>query len=65
MAGKSALYKELRARGLSNVALARTLGVRESEVRRMLDPKHATTIGRLEQALEALGQRRVVPVEPA
>ena len=65
MAGKTALYKEMRARGLSNAALARMLGVRETEVRRMLDPKHATKIGRLEQALATLGQRIVVSVEPA
>lgn len=41
------------------------MGVRESEVRRMLDPRHATKIGRLEDALARFGKRLVVTVEEA
>lgn len=63
IAAKAALYDAMRMAGLSNVAVAARLGVAESEVRRMLDPRHATRIGRLEEALAALGQRLIVSVE--
>ena len=39
------------------------LGIQESEVRRMLDPRHATQIGRLEEALTQFGKRLVITVE--
>lgn len=65
MAAKVALYTALRATGTSNVALAQRLGVAETEVRRMLDPRHNTKIGRIEQALALFGQRLVVSVEAA
>ncbi len=35
------------------------------EVRRMLDPKHATKLSRIELALEKLGRRLVIAVEDA
>ena len=38
IAGKLALYLAMRERGMGNSALARRLGVRETVVRRMLDP---------------------------
>jgi len=63
IAAKAALYDAMRAAGLSNVAMAAQLGVAESEVRRMLDPRHATRISRLEGALAILGQRLIVSVE--
>lgn len=63
IAAKAALYQAMRAASLSNVALALLLGIAESEVRRMLDPRHGTKIGRLEEALAALGQRLIVSVE--
>ena len=59
---KAALYTAMRAQGISNSALARTLDCAEGEVRRMLDPRHATKISRLEEALAALGKRLVVEV---
>lgn len=65
MAAKVALYMTLRTTGTSNVALAQRLGVAETEVRRMLDPRHNTKIGRIEQALALFGQRLVVSVEAA
>jgi antitoxin HicB len=65
MAAKVALYTAMREAGTSNVALAARLGCVESEVRRMLDPKHPTKIGRLEQALAALGRRVIVSIEIA
>lgn len=65
MAAKVALYTAMRESGMSNVALAKRLSVAETEVRRMLDPRHKTKIGRLEEALGALGRRLVVSVEAA
>lgn len=63
IAAKAALYVAMRAAGISNVALAAQLGIAEGEVRRMLDPHHATKIGRLEEALYILGRRLIVSVQ--
>lgn len=65
IAGKMALYVAMREQGLSNVALAAKLGVRETVVRRMLDPNHDTKSEKLQAALAALGQRVVLRVEKA
>ena len=65
LAAKAALYEALREERLSNSAFAVALCVQESEVRRMLDPRHATKIGRLEDALARFGKRLVVTVEAA
>ncbi len=65
LAAKAALYEALRDAGLTNTALADRLGVQESEVRRILNPRHATKIGRLEAALAALGKRLVIEVRDA
>ena len=50
LAAKAALYEALREERLSSSAFAANMGIQESEVRRMLDPRHATKIGRLEEA---------------
>ena len=65
LAAKAALYEALRAEQMSNSALASAMGIHESEVRRMLDPRHPTKIGRLEQALACFGKRLVITVEQA
>jgi antitoxin HicB len=65
MAAKAALYLAMREAGLTNVALARKLGCDEKEVRRMLDPRHATKLPRIKEALDALGKRLVLSVEEA
>jgi antitoxin HicB len=65
IAGKLALYLAMREQGISNSALARRLGVRETIVRRMLDPEHETKSEKLQAALDALGKRIVVAVEDA
>ena len=65
LAAKVALYEALRKEQLSNSAFAVAMGIQESEVRRMLDPRHATKIGRLEQALARFGKRLVITVEEA
>ena len=65
IAGKLALYLAMREQGVSNSELARRLGVRETVVRRMLDPDHDTKSEKLQTALEVLGKRVVVTVEDA
>ena len=64
-AAKAALYLAMRETGSSKAALARRLGCDEKEVRRMIDPRNATKIPRIEQALAALGRRLVVEVRDA
>lgn len=54
---KTALVVELRQAGMTRVDLARQLGVDEKEVRRMLDPYHATKAERLEKALAVFGRQ--------
>ncbi len=41
--------------GLSNVVLAARLGCHEGEVRRLLDPRHASRLERLADAIGAAG----------
>ena len=65
MAAKAALYITMRETGTNNTALAAKMGLAETEIRRMLDPRHATKIGRLEKALALLGRRISVVVEAA
>jgi antitoxin HicB len=47
------------------VALAKELGKGENEIRRMLDPYHATKLPAIEDALRVLGKRLVISVEAA
>ena len=65
LAPKLALYLATRERGMRNADLAKRLGVSETVVRRMLDPKHATKPERIQAALTALGKRIVVTFEDA
>ncbi len=55
-AAKAALYLVMEEQGLSNVELARQLDIDEKEVRRMLDPGHATKIPRIAEVLRVLGR---------
>lgn len=57
LAAKLALVWAQQEAGLSNVELGRRLGVAETEVRRMLDPGHATKLRRLDDALRLFGRR--------
>jgi antitoxin HicB len=65
LAPKLALYLALREAGMRNTELAKRLGVSETVVRRMLDPKHNTKPERIQLALAALGKRIVVRFEDA
>lgn len=54
-AAKTALYIAVKSAGISKSELARRMCVDEREVRRMLDPRHATKLPRIEAALSVLG----------
>lgn len=62
---KLAFYLAFRQSGLTRTALARRLEKDEAEIRRMLDPHHATKLPALEAALRALGRRLVLTVDAA
>jgi antitoxin HicB len=63
--GKLALYWAIREIGISQSELARRLNVRETVVRRMLDPNHGTRTEKIQAALEALGKRIVTAYDDA
>ncbi len=65
LAPKLALYLAIREHGTRNTELAKRLGVSETVVRRMLDPKHGTKPERIQAALAALGKRIVVTFDDA
>ncbi len=65
LAPKLALYLAMRDGGMRNTELAKRLGVSETVIRRMLDPKHTTRPERIQAALAALGKRIVVRFENA
>jgi antitoxin HicB len=65
LAPKLALYLAMREQGLRNTDLAKRLGVSETVVRRMLNPKHDTKSEKIQAALAALGKRIVVRFEDA
>lgn len=65
ISAKIALIECFQASHLSQSELARRLGKDEKEVRRLLDPNHATKIGPIEMALAALGMKLLVAVEAA
>jgi antitoxin HicB len=59
-APKLALYLAMREGGMRNTELAKRLGVSETVVRRVLDPKHYSKAEKIRAALAALGKRIVV-----
>ncbi len=62
---KAALYEAFREAGVSQRRLARDLDVAESEVRRMLNPDHATKAATIDRALRRLGKRVCLTVGEA
>jgi antitoxin HicB len=62
VAAKLAVLEAFASGGISKSELARRIGKDEKEVRRILDPKHATKLPALSEALRALGKRLVVGV---
>lgn len=62
---KAALYEAFRGAGVSQRRFARDLDVAESEVRRMLNPDHATKVATIDRALSRLGKSISVTVGEA
>lgn len=62
-AAKIAFIEAFRASGMTRTAFAAKLGKAENEVRRMLDPYHATKLPALDAGLHALGKKFVISVE--
>jgi antitoxin HicB len=65
VAAKLAVMEAFAEAGITKAELAARLGKDEREVRRILDPTHATKLPTLQAALAALGRRLVVGVEAA
>jgi antitoxin HicB len=65
LVAKAALHDAVQEKGLGVRGLARRLGIAETEARRLLDPKHATKIGRLQKALAAFGRQLVGEIRSA
>jgi antitoxin HicB len=65
VAAKLAVLESFVETGISKSELARRLGKDEKEVRRILDPKHATKLPALTAALRAMGKRLVVGIAEA
>jgi antitoxin HicB len=60
---KAALYAAMQEAHVTNVQLAKQLGVDEKEVRRLLDPHYASKLPRIAQAVAVLGKRLVIGLE--
>ena len=52
---KAAAYTKFRESGQTKVAIAEALDIKESEVRRILDPRHGTKAVTLERFIRSLG----------
>ncbi|WP_158873977.1 type II toxin-antitoxin system HicB family antitoxin [Antarcticirhabdus aurantiaca] len=62
---KIAVILAFRSAGITKTELARRLGKRETEARRILDPHHPTGLPLLEAALAVLGKQAVLDVRDA
>lgn len=60
VAAKLALRSAMRAENVTNVELARRLGVSEGAVRRLVDPDHASRLDGVVAALSALGRGLII-----
>lgn len=64
-AAKAVLWQAMRDAGVSNSELARRLEVTEAAVRRLVNPRHASRIDKLEAALAAVGRQLVIGEDAA
>lgn len=65
VAAKLALHEAMRARGLTDAALARRLGLGAEAVRALLDPDHRSDPGEVARALDAVGRGLIAEDAPA
>lgn len=54
---KLSVYEAMRARGWRKADLARAMGLNPRQIDRLLDLRHASTVGQLEHALTVCGVR--------
>lgn len=59
---KLAIYEGMRAKGLTQSAFARAMGVDRKIVQRLLDLDHASHMSHVDLALRTLGQKAIVEV---
>ena len=62
---KVAVWRALRAEGKTKAALARTLNSNQKQIDRLLDLRHVSPLPQIDAALDALGRRATMTVEPA
>ena len=62
---KLALYQAMKTRGVTQVELARRLGIHRQQAARIVDPAHNTKFEVLEAALAAVGKRLAVVIDDA
>ena len=65
VAAKLALYTAMRAQRVTNVELAKRLGVTESAVRKLTNPDHRSHMSQVQKALRAVGRSLKVEVTAA
>jgi antitoxin HicB len=65
VAAKIAVLEAFAKSGISKSELARRLGKNEKEIRRILDPRHASKLATLTETLRELGQQLVIGVQTA
>ena len=56
MALKAALYQALAESGLTGTDAARKAGLRDTQIRRLLDPRHNSDVSALQDVLSTLGK---------
>ena len=62
---KIRLYESLQAKGMKKAELARRMNLHRQEIDRLMDFKHSTSIGKIEQAFAALGKQLIIEVADA
>jgi len=62
---KLAVMEAFRSAGITKTELARQLGKKETEARRILDPNYPTKLQTLEQVLGILGKKLIITVKDA
>jgi len=60
---KTLVYQAFREKGINKTELARQLKLDEKEIRRILNPRHATKISTIERVLSALGKKLEVRMQ--
>lgn len=63
LAAKAAVYRAWKRSGLKKTELARLMDRSETEVRRILNPRHGTKLDQLAEAAKQLGGRLVISFE--